>query len=552
MRQRLLLMALSLVAPAVVFMGLLTRAEYENSQARYEGQLIATTRALALATDRQIAQGQSTLQALAVSPALQTRDFAAFDRQARGALAGKSGWIVLINKDRQVLNTLLAPGAPLPGAGLPEPVWRELRAGRTAISNLAIGAASGAPIIAIDMPVLIGGELYDLAYVQNPRALLTIFDAQGLPPSWTGAIIDRNAALVARSRRHDDFVGHKASADMRAAMSRQAEGVVATHTLEGVPTLSAFSRSPGYGWTFIVGVPRAELRAQALRSVMLVALATGALLAIGLGVALLVARRISREVRSLMTDAHTITRGGAIAPRPRDLLETSQVRRALRHVSSELQQREQERTAASARQQVMINELNHRVKNTLATVQSLARHSLGRESRDGRRETFIERLLALSRAHDLLTRRVWENAELGEVIDQTLEPYRERAHAEGPDVWLSANAAVTLSMVFHELATNAAKYGALSHSGGVVEVAWRADDALQNLILTWTERNGPAVTAPAGAGFGSRLIAASLKTEFGGDATTTFLPGGLSCILRLPLSERVSLTPPTGKRAPIL
>lgn len=537
-------MALSLVAPAVIFMGLLAQSEYENSRRRYEEQLLATTRALSLATDRQIAQGQFVLQALAVSPSLQAGDFPAFEDQAREVLIGRPGWISLREGDRFILHSYYPAGAYPTPSPIPEDTQQALRSGQTVISNLRKGAVSNRPTIVIETPVVVGGKLYVLAYGQNPLAFASLFRAQNLPAAWTGSIVDRNASLVARSKDHARFVGRQASQEMREAMAKRPEGVILTHTLDGTPSLSAFSRSPTYGWTFIVGVPRSELRAGAVRAVTYIALATGVLMALGLSLALLLGRRISREVRSLMEDAQTITRGGEIAPRPRDLLETSEVRRALRHVSSELRQREAERAGAAARQQVMINELNHRVKNTLATVQSLARQSLGKADPEGRREAFIERLVALSHAHDLLTRRVWENAELSEVVAQTLEPYEGRALISGPSVSLSPNAAVTLSMVFHELATNAAKYGALSSPAGLVNVDWRLDAATSNLVLTWSEQGGPPVVAPKHAGFGSRLITTSIKTEFAGKAAVDYGPDGVRCVLRLPLSDRIGMARP--------
>lgn len=539
-RRRLLLMAASLVAPAIIFMGFLIQAEYRESRERYEDQLVAMTRALSLATDRQIAQGQATLQALAVSPSLQKEDFAQFEVQARGAVAGKPGWIVLLDgQSRQLLNTLAAPGAPLPTGGVTAATWRELRAGRTVVSNLTPGPVAGRPIIAIEMPVVIGGHLHDLAYVQDPAALRTLFAAQGLPATWTGSIVDRNAILVARSREHDRFVGQSASPDMRQALARASEGVVATKTLDGTPTLSAFSRSPAYGWTFIVGVPQTELNQATFRAAGQLSLAMASLLAIGAALALAFSQRISREVRSLMADAQAIAAGGVVEMRRRDLLETSEVRRALRLASIQLRDREADRAKASARQQLMINELNHRVKNTLATVQSLARQSLGRADGDGRVARFTDRLLALARAHDLLTLRVWEHAPLGEVVAQTLEPYGARALADGPPVLLAPNAAVTLVMVFHELATNAVKYGALGCADGRVAVTWSLT-AASELELVWRESHGPPVVAEArGTGFGSRLIRASVEIELNGRLAVNFAPDGLVCTIVLPLSDRV-------------
>jgi two-component sensor histidine kinase len=189
----------------------------------------------------------------------------------------------------------------------------------------------------------------------------------------------------------------------------------------------------------------------------------------------------------------------------------------------------------------MINELNHRVKNTLFTVQSLARQSLGRPADTPGLHAFNERLMALARAHDLLTQSVWEGADLKEILEETLEPYLDRTVLAGPPVALTPNAALALSMVFHELGTNAVKYGALSVPEGSVTVVWHVDPgALHRLTLHWEERGGPTVAPPARKGFGSRLIAASLKSDLAGEARVDYRPSGLVCVLTLSL-------PRTGK-----
>ncbi|GGL49610.1 sensor histidine kinase [Caulobacter rhizosphaerae] len=537
-RRRLLLMALSLVLPAVLFMVLLARAEFGESRARYERQLIATTRALVLATDRQIGQGQSVLQTLAVSPALIAGDIPAFERQARAAVQGGDGWIVLIDGDRQLVNTRLSPGAPLPRARLPDDRWRTIRAGRTSVSNLIVRKDDGsAPaFVSIDMPVIVDGQLRDLAYIQTPEAFATIFANQNIPPSWTASIVDRNASVVARSKDLKRFQGRQVSGEMRQAMARGSEGVALSHTLDGTPTLSAFSRSPTSGWAFIVGVPRTELSRANWSSVGGLTLASLVLLIIGVAVALTVSQDISAAVRGLSADAKAVAAGEEIAAIGDRFQEIAEVRAALHDASVQLRAREAEELRAHQRQQLMINELNHRVKNTLFTVQSLARQSLGRPADTPGLQAFNERIMALARAHDLLTRSVWEGADLQEILEETLEPYLDRTILAGPPVALTPNAALALSMVFHELGTNAGKYGALSLPGGAVTVVWHVDPgAPHRLTLHWEERGGPPVSPPARKGFGSRLIAATLKSDLAGEARADYRPSGLVCVLTLSL-----------------
>lgn len=188
---------------------------------------------------------------------------------------------------------------------------------------------------------------------------------------------------------------------------------------------------------------------------------------------------------------------------------------------------------AQERQQILINELNHRVKNTLATVQSIAAQTARRaESPDDFREKFETRLIALSQTHNALTRRAWESASLTELLAQEFSPYAaDQVQMNGPEVDLPPRMAVTLGMVFHELATNAAKYGALSSPDGSVRVSWRtvlASVADERLILEWREEGGPPVRTPTHRGFGSRLIEGSVKGELGGISRVSFDRTGLN------------------------
>ncbi len=196
-----------------------------------------------------------------------------------------------------------------------------------------------------------------------------------------------------------------------------------------------------------------------------------------------------------------------------------------------------DRVRAEAQQKLLLDELNHRVKNTLATVQSIAAQTLRNNPEpEAFRETFEARLLALSATHDVLTASNWRSAQLRDVLAVEFKPYgAERYAMEGPDVALSATEALTLGLLFHELTTNAAKYGALSCADGCVRIAWTVEPG-PRLSLTWREEGGPKVVAPTRRGFGSRLIERSLKGEIGGDATLDFHADGLSCRIVLPLT----------------
>lgn len=181
---------------------------------------------------------------------------------------------------------------------------------------------------------------------------------------------------------------------------------------------------------------------------------------------------------------------------------------------------------------VLVGELSHRVKNVLATVIAIARQTLGRdEATREKADSFEARLTSMARAHDLLLQGDWQRANLHAVIEQALSPYPpERFVIEGPPLTLPPTAAVSFSLALHELATNAAKYGALSVPEGIVSIRWTATDGPSHGIrLRWQEMHGPAVLPPTRTGFGSRLVERLLASELGGEARITYFPEGVVC-----------------------
>jgi PAS domain S-box-containing protein len=206
-----------------------------------------------------------------------------------------------------------------------------------------------------------------------------------------------------------------------------------------------------------------------------------------------------------------------------------------------------ERKLGEERQRLLINELNHRVKNTLATVQAIAFQTLkGDVSLEEARARFEARLLALSRAHNMLTERNWEGATLSQVVAESVGHLAgpNRFDVQGPRIWLAPRAALALALALHELSTNAAKYGALCGDAGRVSIAW--DQEGDQLRLVWKEEGGPSISAPPSRGFGSRLIERGLAADLGGAARLLFEPDGLRCIIEASLSAAQHPEPRDG------
>lgn len=193
-------------------------------------------------------------------------------------------------------------------------------------------------------------------------------------------------------------------------------------------------------------------------------------------------------------------------------------------------------------QAMAMGELKHRIKNILSTVTAIARQTFvnGDDERDAVR-TFDERLASLARAHDLLTTGNWEEADLRTVIDAALQPYApDRFRIEGPAINVGAHAVTALTLAFHELATNAAKYGALSREGGIVCIRWHGSPDTVRFKLQWREEGGPDVVIPTRRGFGSKLIERLLAAELNGEVRLDFAPSGLICDVDASLRAEIS------------
>lgn len=199
-----------------------------------------------------------------------------------------------------------------------------------------------------------------------------------------------------------------------------------------------------------------------------------------------------------------------------------------------------DRKRAEEQQRLLLNELNHRVKNTLAVVQGLS-HQTFRSSGVSPEvlSTFEGRLAALAAAHNLLMKHTWEPTPIREAVKSAVQPFqsgrRPRIDFDGPETLLTPSATVTLTLALHELATNAAKYGSLSNEAGRVELRWTADSG--QLKLVWRERDGPLVAKPTQTGFGTRLLERAVARDLGATVTIDFEPEGVVCTISAALSR---------------
>jgi two-component sensor histidine kinase len=494
LRVRLLLLVGGTMLPLILFAAGVAYLDHVHERDAAFERVLETVRGMRSTLDAEMQGITLSLQVLAGSNALQQGDFDGFRRNVDVFLSRfpeRSSISLADRSGSHVFNSNVPAGQPLPPRTNREAIEHVFKTGLPFYSNLFIDSLTQQSIIAVSVPVIRDGEIvYELSFNPPFDTFQRIVERLQPSPDWTIAFFDRNGVNFARIPNPQTTIGERASPTLYAHLFRAREAKVPTVSLEGVPLLSAYSHTPMSGWIVAAGISAATVNVPLWRNLAVTAGIGIVMLAIGLTFALGMARQIARGEA-----LHTL----------------------------------------------LVNELNHRVKNTLATVQSIAAQTF-REASDPAeaRRKFDARLAALGRAHNVLSNEKWENAELREIVKGVLEPYaagnRPRLHVAGPEIRVAPHTALMISMALHELATNAAKYGALSSGTGEVFIDWAPapDNETDALRLTWREKGGPPVQPMERKGFGTRLIQDGFASQLGGSAMLDFDPAGLTCTLECP------------------
>ena len=481
---RLALLVAGTTLPLIMFAVGIVFHDYLQDRQEATQRVLETVRSTRLTLDAEMRRMTGGLQVLALTDTLKSGDFEGFRGIAAGFLDqyGKDGIILVADRDGRVLFSSRTPdAASTPPRNNREIVERVFVTKHPQYSNFFVGAVKKEMIVTVEVPVLRDEDvIYDISFSPPLETFQYILETQRPSKDWTLSILDGDGVVFGRVPNPKSTVGKRATPSVLTEMLQKSEAVLPTVSLEGVSLISGFAHSLLTGWIVGAGISEGSLVAPLWRNLAIASAIGGVLLLIGLAFAVRMAT--------------TIARGEML----HDLL---------------------------------IEELNHRVKNTLAILQAVAVQTF-RSATKAEREKFEGRLGALAEAHNLLSTEKWQGSELQDVISRVLQPYLlnnpERIKMLGPRVPLSPRLAVVLSMIIHEIATNAAKYGAMSNDTGIVAIDWEAIDGPKpKLRLIWTETGGPPVVAPVHRGFGSRLIESSARDQLGGEATVDFLPRGV-------------------------
>jgi two-component sensor histidine kinase len=489
-RQLRMLLAAIALPMLVLTLGIILGVSRITEERTGEG-ILQTARGVMASTDAALKGHIGALRLLAGSPALQAGDLAAFKAEAERFVAtfpGERSNIVLSDAEGNILLSVLPLAGPLKRGNL-DGVREVFANQRPYVTDMYLGAITGLPTFTIDMPVLRDGKtLYALGFNPSRDEFFGIVENLHLPEGWVISIFDRNHRHVARFPSLGRDTLTSAADSLQVEMRNSAEGIASTTSLEGVPLLTAFARSPDSGWTVAIGVPAAHLDAAVNRAFVITLALTAIFYLVAAAVALRMARTVAR---------------------------------------------------AETQRELLINELNHRVKNTLAGVQAIVSQTLRRTADVAQvRGAIQNRLMAMSRVHDVLSERDWTAVDLGELMKVILQAYEDsavhRVRVVGPPQMLAPRQALPLAMIVNELATNALKYGALSVAGGSLVAGWRRveNDAL---LFTWEEQGLSLAGAPAATGFGTFFIERAVVHELHGEIARDYAADGLKVRIQFPL-----------------
>jgi len=488
LHRRLAILVAGTVLPVLILAGVIVYSAYVRTREDAGARILQGAISAMAAVDRELQNQMSALQILSLEPELIEGDFEEFRDDADRFIQVRAGYVIAVSDARgnQVFNTR-AVGGPLPPWINLDAFHEVMKTKRPAVSDMYVGAITAAPTFTVNVPVMQNGEVAFVVGYSPPREnYFEILRRLKLPEGWVASLYDRNMNYVARYPTLPSEGLLQAGEPLRVEFAKGNNRIVPTTSLEGASILAAYSRSDETGWVLGIGMPVEALDRPARASLALTAATGFVLLLMGLGFASKLATKLVR---------------------------------------------------AEGQRVLLMNELNHRVKNTLSAVQGIVARGLPDiPDNEAYRKAAESRLLALSSAHNILSSHSWESANLSDIAKGVIEPYgtQARMRLEGLEVILAPRIAIPLAMILNELATNAVKYGALSAGAGHLSLIWSMITP-DRLRLEWRETGGPVTEPPASIGYGTRFIERAVKSELKGAYTSAYRPEGFTCTIEIPV-----------------
>lgn len=517
--------ALIVLVPALLFSAFLILQFSEQQKEIASARVSDTAEIISDAVDREIYGLVTAAKVLASSSLIDDSNLPEFHRRTVAALGTANTDALLINPALNVVVDTRMPVAAAPTNHVDTTAAEAVfRSRLPLVSDVFFAQQSNELVFNVAVPVLRGDKVvYVLAIIKKARDLSSVLTDRKLPAAWTALIQDKAGRKVIAARVSN---GQMRESDTTLPTPSIAEllGKDMTGDLIEASYVSIMT-----GWRTTVAVPDRVIGQPIMRSWLLLVGIGVLLLAFSAGLAVFVGRRIATPILRLADQAKAIGKGGPALPISTNIEEIGEVSKVLASAA-------RERREAEDQNQFLMREMSHRAKNQYALIAAIARRA-AKESANTNEflDTLSEALSSLSRSADLLAGKGWESASLDDLVASQLKAFgagnSEQIETHGPAVSLSSSAAQTLGLALHELATNAAKYGALSVEGGYVRIDWSLGE---EFVLTWSEHGGPPVVEPKRSGFGTLVTQKMTARGLGGDVAMAYAPTGVVWKLTAP------------------
>jgi two-component sensor histidine kinase len=554
-KKRLLAVAATALLPAMAMLAYNEFANRRERIAELHQQAAQAGRQASSEMDRLIDGVRSLLIASAAIPAVARMDVPACREALRQVAAGVPSIRTIVVTDingRLVCDSIDSPQ----GTDLSDRVYvkEALATNELAVGEYTVSRLSGAAVLPIGMPMRSNGKVIGvIATGIRLDWLGERLKERGVSPGGALTIADREGVIVARHPFPERFVGKRIPEEFQHLVHAAEPGTLEVRSQDGEVRIIGYRpvSFPSHPLYVSAGMSRDEALAPVNRATLTGAVLTllGAILACA--AALFVGHAFILRPMQHIVDVLDRWRGGDSEVRTRmegRYGELGMVGASVDELLDELARRKALADRAQEGRELLLRELSHRVKNTLSIVQAIAHQTFsGTTPTPDAAEAFSQRVIALAGAYDILFADDWQKGEIGDVMRTALKPHEppdgRRIRLAGPKLELSPQLVLSLSLVIHELATNAAKYGALREPHGYVEVLWSVVGPTQRVKLEWREHDGPPTTAPKKEGFGTRLIRRAFSPEDHANVSFDYQPEGLRftlCFDLVPASDEES------------
>ncbi|MER0238736.1 HWE histidine kinase domain-containing protein [Fulvimarina sp. MAC8] len=516
-------LTLTVLAPALLFSAFLIFRFSDQQQELARAQVGDMAEIVSNAFDREVVGLLATARVLATSGTIESKDFLNFRERSVRALKGSGIVADLVDDQGNVIvSTSSAPFEPVVQKHERQIIDAARATGDPDVSGVAFDPRLEELVFFVAVPTTeLEGTRYVLALTKPLDSLDNVIEEQNLPGAWSVIVEDADGEQV--------FSGGAADGQMFGPRRiEDGAGPSLPAFNEDDDLIDASKTSELTRWRTIVTVSTAAIERPIMRSWYTLIAFGLVLTAFSVFLGIMMGRRVSRPILALSKQAHAIGRGEPALTVATDIAEIGEVSKVLNRAS-------RDRIEAEEQTRLLMREMTHRAKNQYALVAAIARRA-ARESADTGEflNTLSDALASLARSAELLSNKGWESVELSALIENQLSAFgvqSKRIRYEGPKLRVNASVAQTIGLALHELATNAAKYGALSVEDGQVQITWSHGEKFE---MEWRESGGPPVKKPSRSGFGTLVTQKMTARGLGGSASMSFEQTGVIWSLEAP------------------